>query len=123
MKKLINIFLIVGLSIMLVVSIVIRNKMLGLAQRIVVMEKQVEFLNNIEPTTITEVVEVETITKEKPIYIQGGTVEKTELPEGHWERYCLYDKDVAGYPSEGVVIRQAQGDCDNDWKVIKLWEK
>ena len=97
------------------------NDLTGLLQRVRVLEKQVEYLNEQEPEHTTEVVEV--VKTEQPIYIKGETVEKTELPDGHWEEYCLYDKDVAGYPTTGVAIRDTQGDCEGDWRRIYLWEK
>jgi len=46
-----------------------------------------------------------------------------ELPKGHWEKYCLIDKEIIGYSVEGVMMRKSDGNCENGWKVVKIWEK
>lgn len=89
-------------------------------KRLDTLEETVVELKNRKPDT--EVIEV--IKYEIPIVgAKGEKGDQGEIPEGHWEEYCLYDRDIAGYPTEGVMIRQAQGDCDDDWRVVKLWEK
>ena len=46
-----------------------------------------------------------------------------EMPEGHWEEFCLYPKNELGYRSEGAMIRKSSGNCKNSWRIIKLWEE
>ena len=74
-----------------------------------------------ETSDETQVIDVELIPG--PQGPQGPQGEPGEIPEGHWERYCIIDKEVLGYDVEGVVMRKANGYCEDGWKTVKIWEK
>lgn len=92
-------------------------------QRITVLENQIEYLNEQEPDTKTEVVEV--YRQEIPIKGEKGERgEAGEIPEGHWKKYCIYNKNQMGYPTKGVMLRKdSRNGCDDAFEVIELWEK
>ena len=48
---------------------------------------------------------------------------KGDMPEGHWEEYCIYPENERGYRTQGAMIRESSGDCKSSWRIVEIWEK
>jgi len=62
---------------------------------------------------------IEETTVEKPYVKQTNIV----MPDGHWEKYCLYPENEFGYRTSGAMIRVSGGDCKSNWRIVEVWEK
>ena len=52
----------------------------------------------------------------------GAKGDQGEMPQGHWQAYCLYPQDEFGFATNDMLKRD-DGDCPSGWKRIDLWER
>jgi len=67
---------------------------------------------------------IEDMSNQPPVIIENEPyIKQTIMPNGHWEKYCIYPKNEYGYKTKGAMIRVGSGDCKDSWRVVEIWEK